>query len=46
MLENAVLYETMLDDKNTSGIENVSYFDYGCSVNGKVYFVRITVKKP
>jgi len=45
MLEGAVLYDTVPDKKNTPGIENVSYFDYGCSVSGKEYSVRITVKK-
>ena len=45
MLENAVLYETVPDDKNTPGIENISYFDFGCFVNDKIYSVRLTVKK-
>ena len=45
MLENAVLRDTVSDDKNTPGIENVSYLDCKCTVNGKAYMVRLTVKK-
>jgi len=45
MLENSILCETVPDDKNTPGIENVSYFDYKCNVNGKAYSVKLTVKK-
>jgi len=33
------------DEKNTPGIENVSYFDYKCKVNGKAYTVRLILKK-
>ena len=46
MLENATLYETVPDDKNTPGIENVSYFDHKCFVNGRAYSIRLIVKKP
>jgi hypothetical protein len=45
MLENSILCETVPDDKNTPGIENVSYFAYKCKVNGKAYRVKLTVKK-
>ena len=45
MLENSTLCATVPDNKKTAGIENVSYFDYKCKVNGKITFVRITVKK-
>ena len=45
MLENSMLYATVPDDKNTAGIENVSYFDFRCSVNNNTYTVRITIKK-
>jgi hypothetical protein len=45
MLEKAILYDIVPDEKSTPGIENVSYFDYRCKVNGKAYSVRITVKK-
>ena len=39
------MIDTVSDDKNTPGIENVSYFDCKCAVSGKVYTVRLTVKK-
>jgi hypothetical protein len=45
MLEKAIYYDTVPDEKNTSGIENVSYLNYRCKVNGKNFLVRITVKK-
>jgi hypothetical protein len=45
MLEDSVLYCTVPDNKNTPGIECVSYLDYRCNVNGKKYLVRLTVKK-
>jgi len=45
MLENSILYATVPDNKDMAGIENVSYFDYKCKVNGKMTAVRITVKK-
>ena len=45
MLEDSILYSTVPDDKNTPGIENVSYFGYSCAVNGKTYSVCLTVKK-
>jgi hypothetical protein len=45
MLENAVFFNTVPDEKNTPGIENVSYFDCRCKINGKPYAVRLTLKK-
>jgi len=45
MLENSVLSGTVPDYKNKPGIENVSYFDYLCIVNGKLCSVKLTVKK-
>ena len=45
ILENAVFFETIPDEKNTPGIENVSYFDYRCKINGKAYLVRLILKK-
>jgi hypothetical protein len=45
MLENAVFVDTVPDEKNTPGIENVSYFDYRCKINGKTYTVRLILKK-
>ena len=45
MLENSVLCRTVPDEKNTSGIENVSYFYCCCKVNGKAYSVTLIVKK-
>ena len=32
-------------NKNTPGIENVSYFDYNCKINGKAFSVRLILKK-
>ena len=45
MLENATFFDTVLDEKSTPGIENVSYFDYKCKINGKAYSVRLILKK-
>jgi hypothetical protein len=45
MLENAVFFKVVPDEKKTPGIENVSYFDYRCKVNGKPYTVRLVRKK-
>jgi hypothetical protein len=32
MLENAIFFETVADEKNTPGIETISYFDYKCKI--------------
>ena len=45
MLENSIFFETVEDEKNTPGIENISYFDYKCKINGKAYTVRLILKK-
>ena len=45
MLEKSIFVDTVSDEKNTPGIENVSYFDYSCKVNGKPYTVRLILKK-
>jgi hypothetical protein len=45
MLEDSALQETVPDNKNSPGVENVSYFEYMCHVNGKTHTVKITVKK-
>ena len=45
ILENAILFCTVPDNKNKPGIESVSYLDYRCRVNGKEHSVRLTVKK-
>ena len=45
MLVGAKLIETVTDNKNTPGIENVSYFSNSCRINGKFFMVKITVKK-
>jgi hypothetical protein len=45
MLENSILADTVPDEKKTPGIENVSYLDFNCNVNGKQYNVRLVVKK-
>ena len=45
MLEGAQYVKTVEDNKNTPGIENVSYFINSCKINGKPYEINITVKK-
>jgi len=45
MLEDSILSSTVPDYKNNPGIENVSYLEYRCKVNGKLYSVTLTVKK-
>ena len=45
MLENSIFFDTVPDEKNTPGIENVSYFDYKCKINGKAYSVRMILRK-
>ena len=45
MLEEAKFVETVADNKNTPGIENVSYFINNCIINGKPQKIKITVKK-
>ena len=45
MLENSLFFDTVPDEKNTPGIENVSYFDYNCKINGKAFSVRLILKK-
>jgi hypothetical protein len=45
MLINSNLLSTVPDNKNTYGVENVSYFGYQCLVNGRPRMVQLTVKK-
>jgi len=45
ILEDSVLLDTVPDNKNKQGIENVSYFVYPCVINSKLYSVKLTVKK-
>jgi hypothetical protein len=45
MLENSILFDIVSDEKSTPGIENVSYFDHKCKINGKAYSVRLILKK-
>jgi len=45
ILENSILFCTVPDNKNKPGIENVSYLDCKCRVNGKEYSTRLTIKK-
>jgi len=45
ILEDSTLLNTVPDSKNKPGIESVSYFEYACKVNGKLYSVKLTVKK-
>jgi hypothetical protein len=45
MIEGAKFLKTEKDNKNTPGIENVSYFENQCKINGKPFRINITVKK-
>ena len=45
MIESTRLLETVADAKNTQGIENVSYFESFCRINGKPFKITVTVKK-
>ena len=45
ILENSIFVCTVPDNKNKPGIENVSYFDCKCIINGKEYLTRLTIKK-
>jgi hypothetical protein len=45
MVEGAKFLKTTQDDKNTPGIEEVSYFENQCKINGKLFKINIVVKK-
>jgi len=45
MIETAILIKTGEDVKHTPGIESVSEFENWCLIEGKLYKVRIVVKK-
>ena len=45
ILENAKFVETVPDNKNTPGIENVAYFSYKAKLNNELHFINLTVKK-
>ena len=45
MIEGAKFLQTVEDTKDTQGIENVSYFENQCKINGKPFRINITVKK-
>jgi hypothetical protein len=45
MLEDSIFLSTVPDNKNKPGIESVSYLEYRCKVNRKLYTVELTVKK-
>ncbi|MCL2444348.1 MAG: hypothetical protein FWD13_12930 [Treponema sp.] len=45
MIEGAKYIRTVEDARNTNGIENVSYFENQCNINGKLFKINITVKK-
>ncbi|MDR2576140.1 MAG: hypothetical protein LBC52_06835 [Treponema sp.] len=45
MIEGAKFLKTVDDTKKTPGIENVSYFENLCKINGKLFRINITVKK-
>lgn len=45
MIESAQFLNTTDDTKNTHGIENVSFFENRCRINGKLFRINITIKK-
>jgi len=45
MIESAQFLKTVEDTKKTPGIENVSYFENFCKINGRLFKINITVKK-
>jgi hypothetical protein len=45
IIKTAVLVKTETDNKETRGIESVSEFENWCKINGKLYKIRIIVKK-
>jgi len=45
MVRTAVLVKTEKDKKGTRGIESVSEFENWCKIDGKLYKIRIVVKK-
>jgi hypothetical protein len=45
MIEGAKFLNTVEDTKSTRGIENVSYFENQCKINGKLFNINITIKK-
>jgi len=45
MIEGAKYIRTVEDTKNTNGIENVSYLENQCYINGNLFKINITIKK-
>jgi hypothetical protein len=45
MIEGAAYLGTVKDDKNTPGIDTVSYFENYCTINSRPFKINITVKK-
>jgi hypothetical protein len=45
MPEGAKFLKTVWNTKDTYGIENVSYFENKCAINGNPYKINITVKQ-
>jgi hypothetical protein len=45
MIAGAQFLKTTKDEKNTPGIEEVSYFENRCKINGKLFKITIIVKK-
>jgi hypothetical protein len=45
MIKTAVLVKTEEDNKQTRDIESVSGFENWCRIEGKLYKIRIVVKK-
>ncbi|MDR3247720.1 MAG: hypothetical protein LBT39_02945 [Treponema sp.] len=45
MIRGAKFLKTVGDSKNTPGIDDVSYFENLCGINGKPFKMNITVKR-
>ena len=45
IVAGAEFIKTVEDTKKTPGIENVSYFENQCRINGRLFKINITVKK-
>jgi len=45
MIKSAVLVKTEKDNKQTRGIESVNEFENWCKIEGKLYKIRVIVKK-
>jgi hypothetical protein len=45
MIEGAKFLRTVKDSKGTCGIDDVSYFENACKINGTLFKIKITTKR-